>query len=102
MIRINARKIAAVFLVGVAMLGQPGAAQDAPLVTGQVTKVDQSANKLTIKHGPIKNLDMNEKGMTMVFAVQDPAVLAKVKPGDRIKFAAERVNGIITVTKIQK
>jgi len=80
----------------------PVAAQPPPLVSGQVTKVDPSANKITIKHGPIKNLDMNENGMTMVFAVQDPQMLTKVKNGDKIKFTAERVNGVITVTKIQK
>jgi Cu(I)/Ag(I) efflux system periplasmic protein CusF len=71
------------------------------LVDGQVTKIDQSAGKITIKHGPIKSLDMNE-GMTMVFRVQDPGMLKQVKPGDKIKFSAERVNGAITVTKIQK
>jgi Cu/Ag efflux protein CusF len=77
-------------------------AQGAPLVSGEVKKVDASAKKITIKHGPIKNLDMNESGMTMVFAVQDPAMLTSVKPGDKIKFSAERVGGIITVTRIQK
>jgi Cu/Ag efflux protein CusF len=71
------------------------------LVDGQVTKIDQSASKMTIRHGPIKSLDMNEN-MTMVFRVQDPAMLKQVKPGDRIKFSAERVNGAITVTRIQK
>jgi len=80
----------------------PVAAQQPPLVSGQVTKVDPSANKITIKHGPIKNLDMNENGMTMVFAVQDPQMLTKVKAGDKVKFTAERVNSVITVTKIQK
>src|SRR5262245_30783235 len=78
-----------------------GTQQPSP-VAGEVTKVDQSANKITIRHGPIKNLDMNEKSMTMVFAVQDPTIMQNLKPGDKIKFAAERVNGIITVTRIQK
>ena len=71
------------------------------LVDGQVTKIDQSAGKITIKHGPIKSLDMNE-GITMVFRVQNPEMLKQVKPGDKIKFSAESVNGAITVTKIQK
>ncbi len=71
------------------------------LVAGQVTKIDQSAGKITIKHGPIKSLDMNE-GMTMVFRVQDPGMLKQVKAGDKVQFSAERVNGALTVTKIQK
>ena len=36
------------------------------LIGGQVTKVDESAGKITIKHGPLKKFDM-EDGMTMVF-----------------------------------
>jgi len=73
----------------------------APMVNGQVTKIDESAGKITLKHGPIKKLDMNE-GMTMVFRVQDPAMLKQVKVGDKVKFDADRVNGQITVTKIEK
>jgi Cu/Ag efflux protein CusF len=73
----------------------------APMVNGQVTKIDESAGKITLKHGPIKKLDMNE-GMTMVFRVQDPAMLKQVKVGDKVRFDADRVNGQITVTKIEK
>ena len=75
-------------------------AQQGP-IDGQVTKVDQSAAKITIKHGPIPKLDM-DVGMTMVFAVADPKLLSSVKAGDHIKFDADRVNGQLTVTKLQK
>jgi Cu/Ag efflux protein CusF len=71
------------------------------MVDGEVVKVDQSAGKITIKHGPIKKLAMDE-GMTMVFRAEDPALLKGVKAGDKIKFDAETVNGQYTVTKIQK
>jgi Cu(I)/Ag(I) efflux system periplasmic protein CusF len=77
-----------------------GAAQSA-MIDGQVTKIDESAGKITLKHGPIKKLDMDE-GMTMVFRVQDPAMLKQVKVGDKVKFDADRVKGQITVTKIEK
>jgi Cu/Ag efflux protein CusF len=73
----------------------------APTVNGQVTKIDESAGKITLKHGPIKKLDMNE-GMTMVFRVQDPVMLKQVKVGDKVKFDADRINGQFTVTKIEK
>lgn len=73
----------------------------APMVNGQVTKIDEAAGKITLKHGPIKKLDMNE-GMTMVFRAQDPAMLKQVKVGDKVKFDADRINGQITVTKIEK
>lgn len=70
-------------------------------VDGEVRKIDEAAGKITLKHGPIKSLDMDEP-MTMVFRVQDPAMLKQVKVGDKVKFEAGRVNGQITVTKIQK
>ena len=70
-------------------------------VDGEVRKIDEAAGKITLKHGPIKALDM-EEGMTMVFRVGDPAMLKQVKVGDKVKFDADRVNGQLTVTNIQK
>jgi Cu/Ag efflux protein CusF len=71
------------------------------LTDGQVTKVDASAGKITIRHGPMKKFDM-EDGMTMVYRAQDPAMLQAVKAGDKVKFDAENVQGQFVVTKIQK
>ena len=71
------------------------------LIDGTITKVDASAGKITIKHGPIKKFDMDD-GMTMVFRAQDPAMLKAVKAGDKIKFEAENVNGQFVVTKVEK
>ena len=82
------------------LLAAPALAQNAPLVSGTVKKVDAAQGKLTVDHGPIKNLDMD--AMTMVFRAGDPEMLKAIKAGDKIKFTAERVNGQITVTKIQK
>jgi Cu(I)/Ag(I) efflux system protein CusF len=75
-------------------------AQGTPPVSGKVEKVDTAQSKITIDHGPIKNLDMD--AMTMVFRVQDPAMLKQVKAGDKVQFTADRVNGQITVTSIKK
>lgn len=78
-----------------ATLAQAGAA----LSDGEVRKVDKDAKKITIKHGPLANLDMPP--MTMVFQVKDPALLEQVKAGDKVKFRAEKVGGAFTVTKIE-
>lgn len=67
-------------------------------VEGQVVKINESQSKLTLKHGPITNLDMDS--MTMVFAVADPAVLKSIKVGDKVTFEADRVNGRLTVVKL--
>jgi Cu(I)/Ag(I) efflux system protein CusF len=71
------------------------------MVDGTVTKIDASASKITLKHGPIKKFDMDD-GMTMVFRVQDAAMLKQVKVGDKVKFDADKINGQFTVTKMQK
>jgi Cu/Ag efflux protein CusF len=39
--------------------------------------------------------------MTMVFQVQDPALLDKVNPGDKVKFNAEKIPGGYAVTHIE-
>jgi Cu(I)/Ag(I) efflux system protein CusF len=78
----------------------PAGAQPA-MIAGTVTKIDESAGKITLKHGPIKKLDMDE-GMTMVFRAADPAMLKTIKAGDKVKFDADKVNGQLTVTKIEK
>jgi Cu(I)/Ag(I) efflux system protein CusF len=79
-------------------ISAPAFADD--MVAGEVTKVDESAGKLTIKHGPIKKFDMDS--MTMVFRAGDPAMLKTVKAGDKIQFEPDKVNGQLTVVKLQK
>jgi Cu(I)/Ag(I) efflux system protein CusF len=92
--RIAISLIAALSLSGVAL------AQGLPTITGTVEKVDTAQGKITIDHGPIKNLDMEP--MTMVFRAQDPNLLKGLKAGDKVGFTADRVNGQISVTSIKK
>jgi Cu(I)/Ag(I) efflux system protein CusF len=83
-------------------LGTGVALAQAAMVNGEVKKIDETAGKITLKHGPIKNLDMEDDSMTMVFRVHDPAMLKQVKVGDKVQFEAERATAGITITKIQK
>jgi Cu/Ag efflux protein CusF len=69
------------------------------MTEAEVRKIDKEAKKITLKHGEIKNLEM--PAMTMVFQVKDAAMLEQVKPGDKIKFAAEKVGSAYTVTVIE-
>ena len=81
---------------------QPAAAPAAAAQTwtdAEVRKVDKGAAKVTLKHGPITNLDM--PGMTMAFPVADPRLLDAVKAGDKVRFTAENVGGAITVTALE-
>lgn len=90
-------------LLSALMIGgiSPIALAQSRLIAGQVVKVDMSASNITIKHGPIIKLDMDQ-GMTMVFHAQDPTLLKNVKAGDKVNFDAENVNGQLILTKIEK
>ena len=75
------------------------AAATGDMTDGEVRKVDKDAKKITIKHGPLTNLDM--PAMTMVFQVKDPKVLEQIKAGDRIRFEANLINGQLIVVRIE-
>ena len=92
----------AMIKIGVAALLSASAAFGAfaeEFTKGVVNKVDTKAKKVTIKHEDLKNLDM--PAMTMVFRVEDPALLERLKEGSNIEFVAERVNGKLTVTEVK-
>jgi Cu/Ag efflux protein CusF len=74
-------------------------AVDARLTDGEVRKVDKETGKVTIKHGPLENLGM--PAMTMVFQVKDPALLDKVKAGEKVRFSADKSDGAYIVTHIE-
>jgi Cu(I)/Ag(I) efflux system protein CusF len=69
------------------------------LSEGEVRRVDKEAKKITLRHGPLANLDM--PAMTMVFQVTDPALLERVKAGDKVRFQAEKIGGGYRITKIE-
>lgn len=104
------RQIAAVLLTGAFLVplafaddthhkaGAAIAQADTALSDGEIRKVDKDAGKITIKHGPMQNLDM--PAMTMVFQVNDPAMLDQVKTGDKVNFQAEKIGGALTVIQI--
>jgi Cu/Ag efflux protein CusF len=75
------------------------AASAAPQSEGEVRKVDTDQGKVTLRHGPLLNLDM--PAMTMVFKATNPKLLEGLKEGDKVRFTADRVNGAIAVTAIQ-
>ncbi len=80
-------------------MAQAPAAADAQMADGLVKKVDKSAGKLTLSHGPLPALGM--PAMTMVFRVKDAAWLDQMKVGDKIRFMADKVNGLYTVVHFE-
>ena len=74
-------------------------AQTAPQSEGEVRKVDVARGKITLRHGPLANLDMPP--MTMVFNAADPKLLAGLKQGDKVRFTADKKDGTYVVTAIE-
>ena len=83
----------------VAALALSGLASARDLAEGEVRKVDKEGKKLTLKHGPLKHLDM--PSMTMVFQVKEDALLDKVQAGDKVRFQAEKIDGKFTITRLE-
>lgn len=67
--------------------------------TGEVRRVNADTKKITIAHGPLKAFDM--PAMTMPFAVKDPALLSRVKAGDKVRFALEQSGNDLVITRIE-
>lgn len=78
---------------------KPAASAAHALADGEVRRVDKATNRITIKHGEVKSIDMPP--MTMVFKAKDPAMLDQVKAGDRIRFDAAKVGEDYVVTRLE-
>lgn len=70
------------------------------MAQGQVTRIDMSTGKVTIRHGEIKSIDMPP--MTMVFTATPKSILEGLKVGDKIDFVAAQENDIMIVKKVVK
>ena len=69
------------------------------MTDGEVRKIDKDNQKITLKHGDIKSLDM--PGMTMVFKARDSLMLDKLQVGSKVRFMAEKIDGALVVTMIE-
>ncbi len=67
---------------------------------GEVKKIDKSAGKITIKHGPLEGINM--PAMTMVFRPKDSAMLDNLKEGDQIRFTTSRQGGAFSLDTAEK
>ena len=70
----------------------------AQMTDGLVKKVDKSASKLTLSHGPLPN---GMPAMTMVFKPLDAEWLGKLREGEKIRFTAEDRQGVMTLTQFE-
>jgi Cu(I)/Ag(I) efflux system periplasmic protein CusF len=108
------RIFAVLLLISAAMLAplshaqsssSPSASAPAPaagkeMAEAEVRRVDKESKKVSLKHGPIKSLDM--PAMTMVFQVRDEKLFEKLVPGQKILFSAEQLQGAYVITAVEK
>lgn len=71
------------------------------MIEGEVRKVDTSAGKITLRHGPIPKHDM-QTSMTMVFPLKDPSQMTGLNVGDKVLFDVVKDGGSLTITEIKK
>jgi Cu/Ag efflux protein CusF len=68
------------------VLSSPVPGQDnsaASIAKGEVTKVDLTEGKITIKHGPIASMKINAREAYDDFEVNEPILLNALRPSDR-------------------
>ena len=99
--------LAAIVLTGqVAYAGLPSsrpsavreAASLAAYTSGEIKNIDPDRGTITLKHGPIENLGMPE--MTMIFRIAKPVRIESLNVGDKVRFKADRIQGLLVVTEL--
>ena len=80
------------------MMPQPLSAQDDVVISGDVTKVDLTSGIIAVRHEPNQRLELGDA--TDTFRVSEPIMLNAIRPGAHIRFAADRINGELAITKI--
>ena len=69
---------------------------------GTVTNVDESGGSITIQLRPDGTVGSSTGTNSAKFAVQDGLVFNALTQGDEVTFSSQQINGVNTITKIQK
>lgn len=97
--RAIAAGLGALCIVGWALPGAVHAQATRDTGQGEVTKLDRDPPRLTIRHGELRALDM--PAMTMAYRLQSPSLAEGIKPGDRVRFQVEKINGQYVLTRVE-
>lgn len=96
-------KIAKLILASAAALAITGSgvlAQQS--LTGTISKVDEAKGSITIQQTQSGTVGANTGGAGDEFKVQDGLMFNALQAGDRVVFTASEMNGVKTITKLQK
>ena len=75
-------------------------APDSALTDAEVKRIDAEHGMVTLKHGALENVGMAP--MTMAFKAGGPAMIASLRVGDKVRVRIERVNGALTIVKLEQ
>lgn len=89
-------------LLAVASLQTAALAQGPDWTEAEVRRIDPANQKITLKHGEIRNLDMPPMTMVFITAALPAEHLAGLKPGDKLRFQAAMVEGQVQLTAVQR
>jgi len=84
----------------IALISSGALAQQA--LTGSITKIDEANGKITIQQTQSGTVGANSAGATDEFKVQDGLLFNGVQAGEKVIFTATEINGVKTITKLQK
>ncbi len=79
---------------------QAATAEPAQKIRAEIRKIDAENGKITLKHEAIPQFNM--MGMTMIFRVEDPALLTAFSVGDQVRFVPAKKNGQYVIESIEK
>lgn len=79
--------------------GKAGASLESAWISGDVREVDLDESTITLGHAKIAAWKMAAME-SMTFKVADRKVIAKARPGDKVKFRARLVDEQPTVTRL--
>ena len=69
-------------------------------VNGEVVRVDQSRNRIILKHEYIPSIKMSP--MTMPFGVVKEIPLSEFQKGDKVRMVIQVVDGAIEIIRMEK
>jgi Cu/Ag efflux protein CusF len=93
-------KITRIMVPMIIALSLSGAAYAQETLKGEIATVDEATGKIGVKlNGTVGAGDATAPTQ---FKVQDGLLFNSVKPGDKISFTAENVDGVMTIKKLTK
>lgn len=78
--------------------GASHAAAAQPLAEGVVKRVDKTAHRVTVAHGPLPN---GMPAMTMTFVLATSVSVEQFKEGQKIRFAIEDAEGVTKIVRVE-